>query len=174
MQGDLQAKAWEAPAPGRDGPCARARGLADGRAAAAGVGGARASRSFLDSITITTPWVLAILGTAGALLLVGAVSLLVVCWPRRRPADRPKGAAMGRVRPAGAPPAVLVVDRLSQAALGCLPAAADACPGAQRDVEAPGTLRPLPSQGDAPAGGLWHQGSRQWLVAGLQHSDEAR
>ena len=64
----------------------------------AGSGNARASSSFLDSITITTPWVLAVIGTAGALLVIGLVTLLVVaCWPQRRSPDYPKGALAGKV-----------------------------------------------------------------------------
>lgn len=64
----------------------------------AGSGDARASSSFLDSISITTPWVLAILGTAGALLVIGGVTLLVCCCcPGDGGKSYPKHAAVGKV-----------------------------------------------------------------------------
>ena len=110
----------------------------------AGAGQAPSQNPFA-TMTITTPWVLTVLGVGAGLLVVGLVSLLCACCcqgPSRPPAKS--------------------VDMV-------------AAPAGKRQGQGhfwggSGSLPDSPSH--RPAGMLWDQGSRQFMVQGMAGSHQ--
>ena len=111
-------------------------------------GSNRASKpSPFATMMITTPWVLAVLGTGAGLLVCGLVSLLCATCCR---SSRPSAKSVDMVAPRSGKGGKQVVSQ----------------------CQFWGMSGSLPDSPHHPAGVLWDQGSRQFMVHGLASSSQ--